>query len=200
MSWVLPSSKYNVERSTAVGTIEDQFSAMVLFDDAFRERESDAPPTLLRRESRLENARPQTGRNTRSVVGDTNANAAVGKGRCGEVNMSTPTRERVDGILCEYLDGPFQQHWVSVDALGIAFVLHVDRDRVRQCRYSSAKIRRHAIDEIGDIHGLDLRFAPDALEGVGDAIEPLEIGPHVPCGCARRGILGALLEELDPAG
>src|SRR5690349_2451222 len=200
MSWVLPSSKYNVERSAGIGGGENQFPAMVLFDDASRERQTDAPAALLCRESGLEDAGAEARRDARPVVGNTNAHATVMKSGSRHANATATTGKRVDRILGEHLDRPLEQHGITIDRSGRPVVGDIDCDRVRERRDARTKISSNPIDEQCHVNRLTFRVAANAFKPMRNAIESFEICAHVSGRRLRRWILGALLEQLDPPG
>src|SRR5437763_12441858 len=109
MTSVLPLSKYNVERSAGIGGSENQFAAMVLFDNATREGESDAPSALLRRETRIEHARSKARGNAGPVVGDADAHSAVRNASGRHANPAAASSECVDRVLGQHLDGPLEE-------------------------------------------------------------------------------------------
>lgn len=196
---MLPSSKYNVERSASIRGYEDQFTAMVLFHDATGERQSDPPAALLRGESRLENLRPQTGGNSRSIIRDPNPNGTVGHAGGRKANAATASSERIYRVLREYLYCPFEENGIALDPCRCAVVFDIDGDGVRECGNSRAKVHRDPIDERANVDRLAFWLPADALETMRHAVEALEVGPHVSRGRARGGIVGALLQKLDPA-
>src|SRR5690349_6099507 len=185
-SSLLPSSKYNVERSTRITGGEDQFAAMVLFYDATRERETDSPPTLLCRESRLEDTGAETCWYSRAIVGNANADAALPQRRCREADASAAARERIDGILRQHLDGPLEQDRIAIYRRGTTIVLDIDRDGIGEGWHASTEIGSDSIDKSRDVDRLALGLATNALESVRDPVEPFEIGTHVNGGRVRR--------------
>src|SRR3954469_8408037 len=107
---------------------------MVLFHNATRERETNSPSTLLRRESRLEDARAEPRWYAWSVVGDSDADTAVREGRSRKADAAAAAGERVDRILREHLDSPFEQHRITIHGRRAAIMRDIDGDGVRERR------------------------------------------------------------------
>src|ERR1700749_3727610 len=107
---------------------EGQTTGVILFDDALREREADAPAALLRREAGLEDARPQIARNARAVVGNPNDDAAMRRHLGAETHAPAATGERVDRVLREHFHGPLDEHGIAIDGwkIGRDVALHDD--------------------------------------------------------------------------
>src|SRR5690242_7831533 len=172
-SSVLPSSKYNVERSTRITGGENQFPAMVLFHDAPRERESDSPAALLGGESRLEDTRAEPRWDARPIVGHSDADAAVWERCRREADASSTAGEGIDRILREHFDGPLEQDGVAIHGRRATIVHDIDGEGVREGRHARTKVGRYPIDESRHVHRLALRLADDALGALRDAIGPL---------------------------
>ncbi len=120
--------------------------------------------------------------------------------RGGQPHATAAPGQSVDGVLRQHLDGPLEKHGVAfhLRQTGLLVVLH--HDRVGERRYPRLEVAGDAGDERAGVDVVELRLAPDALEPVGDAIEPIEIGAHVQRGRGRRLVLRPLLHQLDPSG
>src|SRR5215510_11771586 len=109
------SLKDNLERRALLRVREHESPLVVLFDDAFGERQSDAPAALLRGKPGIEDPRAQVAWNPRTVARDRDEDATVRAVPRGHANLATTTGECVDGIFCEHFDRPLEQHRVASD-------------------------------------------------------------------------------------
>ena len=135
------------------------------------------------------------------VVRDAKAGAALGP-RLAPRRIVPPRPASASiAFFDEHLERPLEQHRVAAHVDGSSVRIDVDVDRVGE--------RRHARAEVAGDRGRRARATStgrgaaraDALEPMGDAVEPLEIGAHVRhAPCTRAVVRRAILEELDPAG
>src|SRR5687767_14787123 len=169
---------------------------MILLDDASSEREADPPPARLRRESGLEDLSAQLARDARSVVGDAQTGAAARSRHGAKADGAASASERIDRVLHEHLERPLEEHGVSPHVDRIWWRAHLDRDGVSELRHAGAEVGRDPLDQLTRVDRIAARLTTDALEAVGDAIEPLEVGAHVADRLSRPFVRGAILEEL----
>src|SRR2546428_14179102 len=89
-----------------------QAPAVLLLDDAAREREPDPPAAGLGGRARLEQAAADLWGQPGTIV--VHAHAGDSPERVhGNVDASAASRERIDGVLDHRLDGPLDEHRVA---------------------------------------------------------------------------------------
>ena len=92
---------------------ELQRAAVILLDDAAREREADAPPARLRREAGLEDAARASRAECRGRRPRREDAPPSGRALGGDRDAAAAAGERVDRVLDEHLERPLEQHRVA---------------------------------------------------------------------------------------
>ncbi len=161
---------------------------MRLFDDSPREREADAPPTLLARDPRLEDPLPQLGGDARPVVAEPHPDAVGRRRDFGDhVDAAAAAGQHVDGVLDDVLERPLQQHRVAGHGRQVGGRPHLQADRAVHARKASAEILLQPAQDRRDVHPLQLRPLPDQLEALRDLVEALDIDLHLAGDLILRG-------------
>src|SRR5690349_1923945 len=170
---------------------------MVLLDNAPRERETDTPSTVFRREACLEDTRANLTRNAGAVIRNTNADA-LWHSRRRDVDAPTAPGEGVDRVLHQHFERPLEQHGVTLNHDRLISTRRGDFHGVRERRYARAEVAADCVDELAHIHGISPRRPANALEAMRDALESVEITAHVQHCLSRERIFFALAQQLEP--
>ena len=138
--------------------------------------------------------------NAGPIVGHANPAAAGRPLSHGQRDAPAPTRERVERVLDEQLDDPFQQHGIPSYARRPDRRFDVDDERVGERGDAGAEVAGHPIDDRRRIDCLARRLGTHAFHTLGHAVQPVEVGPHVRRHGEHLGIaLPTLLQQVDPS-
>src|SRR5690348_6213503 len=147
-------TEYDVERRAATAGLQHESPVVSFRDDPARQRQPDPPPLLLRREPRLEDPLAQLARHARTVVLHAHTHLPFRQLLHRQRHAPAAPRERIDRVLRERLDRPFEQHWIARDLERVTSEHRSYRDGLRQRRNARAEVAGDALDDLAEIDTL----------------------------------------------
>ncbi len=158
------------------GILNVDFAAVIIFDDAFRERKPQAPAAFFGGVARQKDLPAGLGGHTLAVIADCYDDFTV-YCRCFDGNFSVGEFDCLDAVFEEIFDDPFKEFFIDCSFDG-KVELAFDGNFFAEVRHALLEIEANIFDDVADVFGVHFRLGADFGEPCGDDIQPRNIMFH----------------------